>query len=784
MVDRGAPSMIMCSAGFTLLCWCSAWSVVNAYSTSSFNYERYLPEDDSSDNDSYYSYYTKKSKKGYYQYYGAKGSKGSHYTKSDKKRKDCKSAKKKGNYYGYYDHCFEDETISSNDGNFTDLDFIDEMFIDDLVTEAPKSYGSKGSKSGGYYSKSDKKSDKKIKSDKFFKSYKQSKKDKSYIFKRPTPALVQPAEPKMPDLGFPPDESWTLTFEDATDTGFLFYDSITKYAWYAYNAKVGEDSSNEDAEATIGRICPIDTVDTKKVLEDLCIDIKAPEDWGTVTSTTIQSVEACYGLVTGAIFKLAVIVKDSSRVLHLEDSLVGSRLLVYDIVVSGKAVVPEPIIVEAAYEGWKSLYGEPTINGRPSFTPDCKRVYTTWLAPDEAEAEEYTSITIATAIESSTKDGESAELWRLGTSSHLPGLTASKDGTILFSATNVPKDDDLNAGGVIALNSNNGQILQEYVFPTNDPGLPNNAFTNLVIDDDGNSYHIDSLLGLVKFDLDDFNDGPVWSAVESSTKMIEESIETAVERQGSRELAPLTATRDKDSKLLMEEEDMVAENMVFTAFQPALDENSTVYGCGNTASGNNRDGVVALSTANGESVWFAEFDDLHTVNVGSCSGITHDIIWGTSAASTSGSAVYVGRGKVIQAFDSSDGTLLWTYDTQGQGGAAQFVVVSEGLVLAANTGTIIALDTIEPVEPTSSPVSSPTTPSEPTVPTVPTDPTPIQQPTKTPTRAPLSTPAPVTPAPFGTVVQTAPPSSGVSKPIGLSFAVAVSLSLPLLVLLR
>merc|ERR1739848_587567 len=155
-----------------------------------------------------------------------------------------------------------------------------------------------------------------------FKKEKKDKKSKGIFDSWPTPAPVKPVEPKSPDLGFDPGESWNLTFKDAAETGFLFYDAITTFAWYAYNANVGEDS------ATIGRICPMETTGTGKVLEDLCIEINAPEDWTTVTSTTIQSVEACYGLVTGAIFKLAVIVKDSSKVLLLEDSLVGSRLIV------------------------------------------------------------------------------------------------------------------------------------------------------------------------------------------------------------------------------------------------------------------------------------------------------------------------------------------------------------------------------------------------------------------------------------------------------------------------
>merc|ERR1739848_275641 len=101
---------------------------------------------------------------------------------------------------------------------------------------------------------------------------------------------------------FEPLESWTQTFDDAIDTGFLFYDPVTDYAWYAYNAEVGEDvisvssaeavdgdvmtvTTEKAVSATIGRICPIDTSDDGKVLGDLCIEIKAPDEWTTVTST-------------------------------------------------------------------------------------------------------------------------------------------------------------------------------------------------------------------------------------------------------------------------------------------------------------------------------------------------------------------------------------------------------------------------------------------------------------------------------------------------------------------
>lgn len=741
--------MVMGPALLVLLCW----GTVSAHATSSMNYDQYLPEDEASryysDNISRRTKSDKKDK-GYNDYYEAKGSK-----VGSKKEKDCKSIKKsKKGYYGdYYDDCIEDEIIT--DGNYTDIE-LDEIFVDDL-SKSWKSKGSKGAKS--------EKSEKKM-----FKSFKKSKKDKS--FKKSKDGMLTPAPvgPKTPDVGFAPEELFNLTFEDAVDTGFLFYDAVTKYAWYAYNAKVGEDSDAEALSATIGRICPMDTTGTGNVLEDLCIEISAPEDWKTVTSTEIQAAEACYGTVTGAIFKLAVVVKDSSKVLHLEDSLVGSRMLVYDIVVGGKVGVSEQIIAEVAYEGWKSLYGEATINGQPSFSPDCKRVYSTWLAPHDTAADGYHSITVAMDVETVTVEGDSTELWRLGTSSRLVGLTPSKDGKTLFSATNVPEDDDLNAGGIVALNAKTGQIVQEYVFPNNDAGLPNNAYTNLLIDN-GNSYHIDSLLGLVKFDLDDLNDGPVWSGLEGAIEeTTEEIIGTAIERQGQRKLAPLTATRDKDSKLLMVEKAATpvsaAKDAAFEAFRPALDgiDSNTVYGCGNTALGND-DGVIALGAKNGEPVWFAEFGGLHAVNIGSCSGITHDILWGPSAASSSGSAIYIGRDDIVQALDSKDGSLLWTYKTQGPSGAAQFVVISDEFVLAANTGTIIGLETIDVVEQSAAPVSPTSNPKR----------------TNSPTRSPLATPAPVMPPTRAPTP--APTTSGAFAAFRFSYGTTVLMALPLLLVL-
>jgi hypothetical protein len=732
--------MVVCAVWIVLVLLSSSANAAETENVISRQSERNLPSYN------YYNYYSKKSKSskkskgGYYSYYGSKGSKGGYYSydyyssKSDKKEKDCKSAKKHYNYYGDYDHCFD---VPIDDGNSTD--------IEDIFSESKsyKSKGSKGSKGGySYYSKSYKsKSDKKDKSDK-----------KS---KKPTMAPT-----RSPDIGFEPPETWNKTFVDAVDTGFLFYDPVTAYAWYAYNAGLGEDSlvSVSSAEAvdgdaftvttkkivseTIGRICPIDTADDGQILEDLCIEISAPGEWTTVTSTKIEAAEACYGTVTGAIFKLAVVVKDTSQVLHLEDILVGSRMVVYDIVVAGKnGSSKEPIIQEVAYKGWKSVYGQPTINGGPSFSSDCKMVYATWLAPND-EGDGFTSVTIANDVESATKEGDSSEVWRLGTSGRLPGLTPSKDGKTLFSGINVPKDNTISSGGIISLSEKTGEIKQEFVLVSDVVGAPHNAFTNPIMDDSGNTYHVDSLLGLVKVDTTDLNDGPVWSAMEG----VSEKDMTAVERQNGRHLNPL--------------------EMAFTAYKPDMDSNfTTIYGCGNNAVSKD-DGVIALKTENGQSVWFSELDDIHNVEAESCSGITHDIVYGSSVTSPSGNAVHIARGNVVQALDSKNGKLLWTLEMGDKGHTTNFVLVSKDSIIAANKGTVVGVETIE-APPTKAP--SPTTPT-----------TPNETPSRSPTRRPLSTPSPVGPT-IVIPVPDSPPSS--ASTLGLSYVAAVLSVLPLLLAL-
>lgn len=752
--------------------------------------------------DYYDYYYAKKDKKdkkykGYYDYYG---------TKSDKKKgKDCKK-NAKYNYYGYYDYCFEsssteEEDLTYIDGNITNSD--NDMIVDESSSSST-SWSSKGSKGGYYYYSKHSKKSKKSKSDKKGKKDKKKSDKKFGLPHNPTKVPTKPIV-RNPDVGFSPLPSWDVTFPDALDTGYLFYDDVTGYVWYAYNANSGEEAlvsvkssqaADANAEAmtaevvatsTIAKVCPID-IEKKAALPDMCIEIKAPDSWATVTSTKIQAVEACYGSVTGSIFKLAVVVEDTSKVLHLEPTMVGSRMLVYDIVNAGgdggdKA--PNPLLVEVAHEGWKSVYGEPGITGRPSFSSDCKRVYSTWLAPsgveDVEEIDFITSITTATNVAIKSPAGESAEEWRLGTSGRLVGMTPTKNGQNLISAANVPSSDSFNTGGVVSLDAGNGSIDQTYIFPTNEPNLPHNAFTNPVVDDSGNSYHIDSMLGLIKLDVDDLNDGPVWTAAGGAVVTIETKVriiglssnETETEpeataeakdmtmtegQMGTRRLAPEARPRDSSAKELPEEEE------AFTAYRPALDGDSgVIYGCGKNALEGEEDGVIALKAINGEKVWHNSLEDQHQPTVGSCSGVTADIIYGPSEVSSNGNAIYIARHKAVQALDSKDGSPLWLYHKEDHHQTARFVVVSGTSTVVARGAHVVALKTTAP------PATTP--------PTAPTPPTPTAD-SMRPSRSPLNTPGPVPPP---TPAPTEEPSS--ASTYGVPHAVAVFSVLPLLLAL-
>ena len=634
---------------------------------------------------------------------------------------------------------FED-LLDIIDGNYTG-NFTDDMVDDDYYygKSSKKGSKSKGSKSKG------------SKSDKSMKSSKKSSKKGS-------------SDSSDDDGGFTPEVTWYAVFPDAVDTGYLFYDPVTEYAWYTYTATaplgksfelpdgniivIGDtepaadlDKSFElpdgniivigDTEFTMGKICPMDVASDGEILSELCIEIP-PVANDTVTE--IVTVEVCPSTASDAILKMAVVVEDTNTT----DSSVGSRLIVYDTVAAGVAG-SDAIILENSYPGWKSLYGEPGINGKPAFTPDCKTVFASWLLPsDSGEIDIIDTLTIATGIEQKTSGD--AEIWRLGTSGRLAGLTATADGKSLISAANIPPEDDLNIGGIVKLDASDGSILDQFIWPENALDLPHNAFTNPLVDSDGATYYIDSLLGLLKFEGDALDAGPVWSAVGGYYGNI------AVEQMSAEEVP----TSEIDVRRLDEE-------APFTAWKPALDEtSSTVYGCGMTTRSDEYDGVVALESSNGYKVWHTQFSDYQVVNVGSCRGITDDIIFGPSSLTPSGNAVYAVRENIITALDPLNGATVWTWEFYDAPGVTKFVVVSESLVIAANTGLVVGLGTSVPDNSTEVPSVSPTAAPQPATPR--------------PTRAPL----PATDAPTAS-----------ASTLGFTFFATALAALPLvLALLR
>ncbi|OEU19562.1 endo-1,3-beta-glucanase [Fragilariopsis cylindrus CCMP1102] len=552
---------------------------------------------------------------------------------------------------------------------------------------------------------------------------------------------------------FVPKEIWKQSFNDVdvTSKEFIFYDSSTKFAWYVYNADVTITTATSLAAtqetatarigipnrtiinnnifettevniATLGRICPIDTQRDGKIMESLCIEIKPStnEGWETSTSTEIQSVEVCYGdLINreGAILKMAVVVRDNSTFKQFFNDLVGSRMIVYDMILAGSDTTnnnkQSSIDISVEYEGWTSLYGEPAINGRPAFSSDCKSVYATWITNPASSS----TTTIATSINGSGSSSSDGEKWRAGSStSRFVGLTPSNDGESLFSAINIAVDDDgSQLGGMVQLNATNGQIISEYAYKTSVDGLPHNAYTNVVVDDDDNMYHIDSIYGLVKFNGNNLKLGPTWKAIDID----DSEAATTSKLRRSRGLLPATRPRDVDSKNVDSKilpmarprdvdnrniyvgKDIVAErkpivvtqqslltmydnNQLFTAYQPALSGNdNTVFSCSDNALDDNKvgdnHGVIALETDSGESEWYTpikqdvidvldiavartiDSDEILKVGIGSCSGITADIQWAPSLAAGNQNGIYIARGSRIECLESRDGSLLWTY---------------------------------------------------------------------------------------------------------------------------
>jgi len=640
------------------------------------------------------------------------------FIKSTKKSKSCKSG-------ACLDDVEIDELFDMIDGNSTNSSSTSE---DEETVSMSETYNSKASKKGSKSASTKSTKKTKTKSEKGSKGSKSNKSDKSAKSCKSSKKGKSCVGDDEDEFGFTPEVAWTTTFPDAVDTGFLFYDKVTKYAWYAYTAEtcpedlvsVATQVEGVDvavaavktevkcrSEETIGKICPMDVADSGKLKEDLCIEITASEN---ATSTEIVAAEVCYSAVNDSILKMAVVVEDTA------DDLVGSRLIAYDVVAGD-------VILENFYGGWKSLYASPVINGQPAFTPDCKNVFTSWLSPMDLDSagsglDIVDSTTIATKIEKKTS--EEAEIWRLGTSGRLAGLTSTKDGKTLISAANIPPEDDLNVGGIVKLDVSTGEILDQFIWPSNPLDLPHNAFTNPLVDADGNTYYIDSLLGLVKFDGDDLNDGPVWSAVGGSYRK-EVVVEEKAEEEAEEEKAEVKEVTAQTKMMVPENEIDVRrglrmlssddEDAPFTAFQPALDYAAmTVYGCGMTTRGDEYDGVIALEASNGDKVWHTKFTDYQVVNVGSCRGVTDDIVFGPSSAASNGDAVFVARDDVLHALDAVNGTSIWKFDFEGPG-ATKFVVVSETLVIAANTGVVVGLDTSEPLPPgaTKSPTIAPST---------------------------------------------------------------------------
>mmetsp|Transcript_29955 Transcript_29955/g.70610 ORF Transcript_29955/g.70610 Transcript_29955/m.70610 type:complete len:844 (+) Transcript_29955:350-2881(+) len=787
----------------------------------------------------YYEYDSKKSKKDSKKsaknYYDSND----YYGHSKKNSKACKSSK--GSKKGYYsDECEEipESTETTVDSGTTESAGEDEV-VESVSSKSEKKSDKKSKKNKSETTKSakseKKKSDKTGETDDddddlTYKSLKsKSKNQKKIKSKNKSPKSIKLSKkfssksekktsPPKPDEGFVPEELWKATFENAVDTGFLFFDPFTNDAWYVYNANVESDESlvsvssassvdiniveskttvvEKSVAATLGKICHVDAK-TGSVAESSCIEIKPPEDWPTVTSSSIQSAEACYGSVTGSIAKLAVVVKDTSKFMHFFDDVVGSRLIVYDVSLFGKN--SSSVIAEVAYEGWDSLYGEPAINSRPAFSPDCKTVYSTWLTSANGNStlvnpKPSSTTTVATNVESVTEKGKTPELWRLGTDSRLVGLTPSSDGKTLYSAINVAEGDSLHSGGMVALDASSGRISQQYAFLSKG-GIPHSAYTNVILDDSGYTYHIDSLYGLVKFDGDNLNTGPVWSAVTTDSQSAEKSITT-------RKLNP-ARPRDKENKNIFDQYEYHEQNIapmkvneMFTAYQPALEalNYSTVYGCGGSALGNEKDGVVALGTEEGESVWFTslpndgsgnvQFETASggktiVVDVDSCSGITDDVRWGPSEASPSEVGIYISRGIKVQCLDSEDGELLWTYAGLDEHNISKFAVVSGEAVLVANGGSValIGTQTPEPV-----PSGAPAASSSPTA--APHNAPPTSIPNDPPSMKPISTPAPVNtmpampPTPFPTPQNSGSPGS--SRPSFFSIALLSGLA-PLLV---
>jgi hypothetical protein len=516
---------------------------------------------------------------------------------------------------------------------------------------------------------------------------------------------ITPAPTPDDSDAFVATAQWETDLDDAVATGQLFHDSQSGFGWYTYTAdasiittlttrQVGNKQAPGDGDEfpleTMARLCAIDASNGRVMSP--CQEIRPR--LGTASSTEIQSVEACY-TEDGDLTAFAVTVHDSVRFLQFTN-VVGGRLIVYDV---DRARVP----VDVAYEGWTSLYSDPSISGRPTFSPDCETVYATWITDPK-----FGGASTATIAVSTTADENRRELWRLDEENNyrrFVGFTPSSDGKFLYSATNMPEEmrvetsaSAINQMGMVQVNAETGEIVDEFFY---EDGQFHNAYTNVVLDDEGNTYHVDSAFGIVKFDGANIAKGPVWR--------FSNSISEVQIRQ--RELRPRPQVKEK--KLLStyqakqdwydgsdgEGNDHLPSAIYIPAmaYRPGLDESNyeTVYG----SDGSNtelRETVAALDTAEGNSLWLTSVQDGGGPNGGNV--ITDDTKWGPSLVASEGTGVYVASGPVVQCYDSKTGSLLWSYRLDDSSRRRVLQEDADDIKTDSRTSEVAAVDIVSRIE--------------------------------------------------------------------------------------
>lgn len=659
--------------------------------------------------------------------------------------------------------------------------------------------------------KSEKDSKSQKDSSKSSKSQKESGKSSKNSSKGPSdpPASEGPTLP--PAEPFVPKVVWRAAVSDAANTGEMFFDPTTEFGWYTYNAAVasvsfnGEESrtssearaidneivdesvavkeeskrvksgggtegdtkqlDKEDDDAigiTYGKICAIDTSNGEIMTP--CQEIRPVIR--SSTSSEIQSISACYG-DDGSIISFAVIVHDQTKFLQFT-TVMGSRLVVYSVAANSRRQAP----VDVVYDGWTSMYGEPSVSGRPTFSDDCGTVYSTWVTNKKFGG----TIAVSTAI--SALDG--SELWRTSVDEgdggvlnrRFVGFGLSKDGNTLFSATNLPGGqllvDDTSIStlarsmGIYALDASTGEIVQQYTY---DDDGDHNAYVNLIVDQNDGTYHIDRAFGLIKFDGSNLSKGPVWKLTSSTLSIgppqipirrlasVYEGIESNLGRN-SRILTPKDDSSIEKQAIDDNDIDHVQPNNVFTpaaAYQPALDGSETsvfAYDSISTRRDETSQGgdVHALATDSGIPIWFSSMEGFPFFEA------TDDTVWAPSESARGGNGgVYTAAGPLVFCQDGEDGALLWRYEvnTDKVTGdttptVSKVTVMSNSSVLLAVSGVVEMLQTSLEDQPTPTPSSRAPSPTRApnTEPTSPVPPPatrmPITAPTKSPTLAPIS----------------------------------------------